>query len=219
MQRRFAIVVLTLALIAGGAYWYNSGPTAAVSFGSAQAQTAAADVVVEEMTMGDPNAPVTVVEYASFTCPHCANFHASTLKDIKKNYIDTGKVHFVFREAYFDRYGLWASMVARCGGQMRYFGIADMIFEGQREWIGDGQDAGTVIANLRRIGKIAGITDAELDVCLNDADQAQALVGWYQENFERDNMDATPSFLINGEKYSNMSYADFSAILDEKLAE
>ena len=84
---------------------------------------------IPEMVLGNEEAPVTVIEYASFTCPHCASFHSQVFKDLKSNYIDTGKIKFVMREVYFDRYGLWASIVARCDGTARFFGISDMLFE------------------------------------------------------------------------------------------
>ncbi|MBT8411252.1 MAG: DsbA family protein, partial [Octadecabacter sp.] len=76
-----------------------------------------------------------------------------------------------------------------------------------------------VAAALRNIGKVAGLTDEDLDACMSDAETAQALVGWYRANAEEHNIEGTPSFIINGEKYSNMSYADFAEVLDEKLAE
>lgn len=175
--------------------------------------------VVTEMVLGSPDAKVEIIEYASFTCPHCASFHEQVFGQLKTNYIDTGKVRFVNREVYFDRFGLWAGMVARCGGDTdRYFGLVDMIFEKQREWIGDGQ-AGTISRNLRTIGKTAGLTDEMLDQCLNDQAMAEALIANFQENMNRDEIQGTPTFLINGEKYSNMSYAEFSRVIDEKLAE
>ncbi|MCC6863434.1 MAG: thioredoxin domain-containing protein, partial [Rhodobacteraceae bacterium] len=83
----------------------------------------AAAVEVQDFSIGDPAAKVKIIEYASFTCPHCADAHKTIWKDLKKNYIDTGKVYFTYREVYFDRYGLWAAIMARCGGEMRYFGI------------------------------------------------------------------------------------------------
>ena len=94
---------------------------------------------VQEMTIGNPDAAVTVVEYASFTCPHCRTFHERVWPSLKENYVDTGKINFVYREVYFDRYGLWAGMLARCDGGEKYFGIADMLYKRQREWV-DQQD-------------------------------------------------------------------------------
>ena len=98
---------------------------------------------------------MTVVEYASFTCPHCATFHNDTFKKLKADYIDSGKVKFIYREVYFDRYGLWASMVARCGGQEKFFGIADLIYKSQSEWTRAGEPA-AIVDELRKIGRLAG---------------------------------------------------------------
>jgi protein-disulfide isomerase len=184
---------------------------------SARAQDVDTSSIVE-MALGAEDAPVTVIEYASFTCPHCATFHANVLPEIKRDYIDTGKVRFIHREVYFDRYGLWAGMIARCGGAERYFGVADLIYARQREWT-SGSDPATVAENLRRIGRAAGLDDAQLDACLQDGEKAQTLVAWYQANAERDNIQGTPSFIIDGDPYSNMSFADFSEILDEKIGE
>ncbi len=174
------------------------------------------DIEVTEMQMGNPDAKVTVTEYASYTCPHCANFHTGPLKEIKTNYIDTGLINFVYREVYFDRYGLWASMVARCD-ETKFFGLSDLLYEGQRDWA-SGAPA-DIATNLGKIGKVAGLSDEQLDACLSDGPKAQALFAWYQANAEADDISSTPTFIINGEKYSNMNYADFSATLDEKLAE
>ena len=169
-----------------------------------------------DFSLGSPDAPVKVVEYASFTCPHCATFHANVFKKLKTDYIDTGKVHFTLREVYFDRYGLWASMVARCGGEMRFFGVAEMLFKGQKEWL-NGQDPAATAENLRKIGRSAGLTDDQLNACLSDEAMATALVDWYNANQVKDGINATPSFLVNGEKASNMSYDEFAKLLDAKL--
>ena len=173
---------------------------------------------IADMVQGDADAKVEIIEYASYTCPHCASFHAGPFKDLKKDYIDTGKVKFVYREVYFDRFGLWASMIARCAGPDRFFGMTDLLYKEQSLWSRAG-DPAAIVQELRKIGLKGGLDNETLDACLEDADKAQALVGWYQENAERDNVRSTPSFLINGEPYSNMNYADFSALIDEKLAE
>ncbi len=173
---------------------------------------------IPDMIQGDADAKVEIIEYASYTCPHCASFHAGPYKDLKKDYIETGKVKFIYREVYFDRFGLWASMIARCAGPDRFFGMTDLLYKEQSLWSRAG-DPAAIVAELRKIGLKGGLDNDTLDACLEDADNAQALVAWYQENAERDNIRSTPSFLINGEPYSNMNYADFSAIIDEKLAE
>ena len=172
---------------------------------------------VSEMTLGQPDAPVTVVEYASFTCPHCATFHQGPLQELKAEYVESGQVRFVYREVYFDRYGLWASMIARCGGADRFFGIADMLYDKQSEWT-DGEPA-AVADNLRRIGKLAGLSAESVDACLNDRDTAQALVAWYQQNAEADGVTSTPTLLINGEKHSNMPYDELAALIEAELGD
>jgi protein-disulfide isomerase len=216
MNRRSVIFSAAALALAGGAGVHFQGSTLSpVSL--AMAQEAEIDTSrVEEMVLGDPNAPVTVIEYASYTCPHCRAFHTGPFKEIKANYIDTGKVRFIYREVYFDRPGLWAAMLARCAGSERYFGMADMLYQNQSEWIGSGEPA-VVADNLRRLGRTAGLTNEQVDACLQDADMARAMVAVYQANAEADNVESTPSFVIDGEKFSNMSYEDFSGVLDEKL--
>lgn len=195
--------------------------TALLPLSSAAQEAAATDAPAVEITdfsMGSADAPVKITEYASFTCPHCATFHSTVWPQLKSDYIDTGKVHFTYREVYFDRYGLWAAMVARCGGEMRYFGIVDMLFDQQKEWAAS-DDPNVVVGNLRTIGKAAGLDDAALDACLKDGAKAEAMVARFETNMQADGVEGTPTFIINGEKHSNMSYDDMKAILDAKLAE
>lgn len=171
---------------------------------------------IPDMTIGDENAPIKIVEYASYTCPHCASFHEGSYKKLKAEYIDTGKVHFTFREVYFDRFGLWASMIARCAGPDRFFGVTDMVFTGQQDWARAG-DPQAIVGELRKIGLLAGVTNDELDQCLQDNDKARTLVAWYQENVERDDISATPSFIVNGKPVENQSWESFKAILEGEL--
>lgn len=210
------------ALLAVGVVFYagQRGPVVTDSFiGAANAQDAAEvdTSTIVEMVQGAEDAPITMIEYASFTCPHCAAFHQGAYQEIKKNYIDTGKVKLIYREVYFDKYGLWASMVARCGGPDKFFGISDLIYKGQSEWSQLG-GAPEIVNEFRKIGRLAGIGEEELDVCLQDADKAQTLVAWYQTNAEEDGVTGTPSFVINGEKVANQSYAEFAKLFDAELA-
>jgi protein-disulfide isomerase len=221
MKKTLGLAAAVLVLIAGVGLWSSQragvpGQTSLPGL-TAEAQTSEALPEVADMSMGDPNAKVKLVEYASYTCPHCATFHANVLKPLKADYIDTGKVHFTLREVYFDRYGLWAAMVARCGGEARYFGISDILFETQRDWAAS-DDPATVVGNLRRIGRTAGMDDATLDACLNDGPKAQAMINAFQTNAAADDVQGTPTLLINGKKHSNMSYADLRVILDAELA-
>lgn len=170
-----------------------------------------------DFSLGSPDAPVKIVEYASFTCPHCADFHANVFKSLKADYIDTGKVHFTLREVYFDRYGLWAAMVARCGGDMRYFGIHDILFDKQTEWAAS-QDPAEVVNNLKAIGLAAGLDQAALDACLNDQANAEALIKQFETNMAADAVKGTPTIFVNGAMHSNMPWDDLKAIIDAALA-
>ncbi|SEW44933.1 Protein-disulfide isomerase [Cognatiyoonia koreensis] len=222
MKRR-TLLTATGAILAAGAGWLvlQPGPNGEASnllAGIANAQDGTGDPdSIPDMVLGAEDAPIEVIEYASYTCPHCASFHSDQFKQLKANYIDTGKVRFIYREVYFDRFGLWASMIARCGGESRFFGITDLIYQKQRDWTASG-DPAVIVDELRKIAKTAGLNEAALDACMSDGEMAESLVGWFQTNAERDGITSTPSFLINGEKYSNMAYPDFAAILDEKLA-
>ncbi|UWQ14434.1 DsbA family protein [Aliiroseovarius sp. M344] len=217
MTRILPILLAAVLLIGGGAYYMSQNNGSVPGISVAEAQDSNADVeFAPDMVLGDENAPLTVIEYASFTCPHCANFHSTVFKDLKKNYIDTGKVKFVHREVYFDRFGLWAGLIARCGGDTRYFGLTGMIYDGQKEWIGDG-DPSLILDNLRKIGRTAGMADDQMDACLQDEGMAQSMVAAYQHNATEDGINATPSFVIDGETYSNMSYDEFAKLIDEKL--
>lgn len=190
--------------------------TAAMSPALAE-DTAAPAAGPGDFSIGAADAKVKIVEYASFTCPHCAHFHETVFGELKKNYIDTGKVHFTLREVYFDRYGLWAAMVARCGGDMRYFGIHDMLFAKQSEWAAS-EDPAQVVENLKAIGLAAGIDQAALDACLDDQGQAEAMIAQFEANMAADEVKGTPTIIVNGTKYSNMTYEELAAILDAELA-
>lgn len=219
-------LVAGAVLAAGAAAWTTLGPHGAEPDLplAAQAQEAGAEAPaagdlpeIAPMTLGEPDAPVTMIEYASYTCPHCATFHEEVWPAIKQEYVDTGKVRFEYREVFFDRPGLWASMVARCGGGMRFFGITDLIYENQAEWA-QGEPA-RIADGLRRLGLSAGLTEDELDACLSDGATAQALVARFEAQTAEDGVTSTPSFVIDGELRSNMSLPEFREALDAEIAE
>lgn len=173
---------------------------------------------VLEMQQGNPDAAVTVMEYASYTCPHCASFHANQYKQLKADYIDTGLINFVYREVFFDRYGLWASMVARCGNNAnRFFGISEMLYAQQRDWTA-GAPA-EIAEKLNKLGVVAGLTQQELDACLADGENAQTLFAWFQQNADADGINSTPTILVNGQNLGNPPYAELKAAIDEKLGQ
>ena len=173
-------------------------------------------VEVLEMVMGNPDAKVTLTEYASFTCSHCARFHTDVMPSLKTDYIDTGKIKFIYREVYFDRLGLWGGMLSRCGGPEKYFGIADMLYKRQREWT-SGEDGAAIAQNLYKIGRAAGLKNEDMEACLQDQDTAKALVELYQKNAEADGVNSTPTLLINGVAHGNQSYGALKKLLDAQL--
>ncbi len=182
-------------------------------------ETGPETAAVQEFSLGDPNAPIKIVEYASFTCPHCANFHSDVWPELKANFVDTGKVYFTFRPVYFDGPGLWADMLARCTGDTdKFFGIAGILFERQAEWSRAGSQA-AVAAGIVAIGNQAGLDEETVLNCLQNNDNAQALVADFQANAEQDGIEGTPSFMIDGVLTDNMSYASFAQLLNEKLGE
>ncbi|MDT8857436.1 DsbA family protein [Paracoccaceae bacterium Fryx2] len=226
MIRKFGIAAVAVCAVAAFGLWFTGSrsqqaETSLLPMGAAQAQeTPPADAAVPEvpeLVLGNPDAKVTVTEYASYTCPHCATFHQAVFKPLKADYIDTGKIKFVFREVYFDRYGLWASIVARCGGEMRYFGIAGMLFETQQEWAAS-DDSAVVVENLKKIGRKAGMEDATISACLEDNAMAQAMVAAFQANATADKIEGTPALVINGTLHPNMSYGELKTLLDAELA-
>ncbi len=219
-RRLFLALGGTGLVVAGGGLWL-ARPRGATSPlpGMAEAQEAPAEPafdMVPDMVKGDPDAPVEVIEYASLTCPHCANFHFDVLPQLMENYIEPGYVRYIHREVYFDRYGLWAAMLARCGDDSRYFPMLDLIYEHQQDWAGS-NDPAQVADNLRSLGRQSGLSGDEVDACMMDSDQAEAMVGVYQHYATEHEVNATPTFIIDGEKHSNMSYEDFSALLDSRL--
>ncbi|MEO1776591.1 MAG: DsbA family protein [Pseudomonadota bacterium] len=171
--------------------------------------------ITGDIVLGDENAPVTVYEYASLTCPHCAAFHRDTYPSVKANYVDTGKVKFIMREVYFDRYGLWAAMVARCGGEGAYYPIIDEYLKTQSSWTKDDD----IVGAIRRVGVKAGLMPADIDACMNDEGFARTLVERYQAQAEEHDVNSTPTFIINGVRHrGNIGATEFARILDEALS-
>lgn len=215
MFKKFTTAAVTIALVGGMGLWSASAQTSTTD--TAAAAVAIDPATIADFGIGQADAKVQIKEYASFTCPHCAAFHDTVYPQLKADYIDTGKVRLEYREVYFDRYGLWAGMMARCGGEMRYIGITDTLYSTQREWAASDNPA-DIVENLKKIGRAAGMDDATLDVCMKDGEMAKALVAHSETNFKADEIEGTPTFIINGVKHSNMTFADLKVILDAELA-
>lgn len=174
------------------------------------------DRLTGDIVLGNADAPVTVIEYASLTCPHCAGFHIQTWPEFKANYVDTGKVRFIMREVYFDQYGLRASMISRCAGEQAFYPLIDQYLKLQDRWtrVPDGQR----IDEIRKIGRINGLSNEAMNSCMSDNAFAEKLIADFQTNTEADGVTSTPTFVVNGDMFTgNMSYAEFSARVDKYL--
>jgi protein-disulfide isomerase len=156
-----------------------------------------------DMAQGDEKAPITIIEYASMTCPHCAAFHATTYPELKKRYIDTGKVRFIFREFPLDQLALAAFLLARCAGPDKYFPMIDTLFQLQKEWL-----VQKPLAPLLAIAKQAGMSEQAFNECLQD----QKLIDGIEDVRQRAmklNVQSTPSFFINGKPARVFSLDEF----------
>ena len=164
-----------------------------------QAGAAGAGKIADgEMTMGSANAKVTMIEYASVTCPHCARFNDEVFPQFKAKYIDTGKVRYVFREFLTPPQQVAAAgfLLARCAGKDKYFSVVDAIFHSQQEMFSSGDVRGVLL----RIGRSAGLTDDKSLACIGDEKQLAALNDRFEKAINVDKIDGTPAFVINGKK-------------------
>jgi protein-disulfide isomerase len=152
-----------------------------------------------EMIMGNDKAPVTVIEYASMTCPHCAFFQEKTFPELKKRYIDTGKVRYIFREFPLDTLAAAAFMLARCSGEKdnsKYFAMIDTLFRQQRQWAVE-----KPIPPLMAIAKQAGFTEKTFDACLANQKMLDGIESIRQRAVKTFKVQSTPTFFINGTAY------------------
>ncbi|MFH1793238.1 MAG: DsbA family protein [Pseudomonadota bacterium] len=169
--------------------------------------------VLPEMMLGKADAPVTIVEYASMTCPHCATFHATTLPEIKTKYIDTGKARMIFREFPFDPRAEAGFMLARCS-EDKYFAMVDVLFKQQSNWA-RAEDAQ---AALLQISKLAGFSQESFTACLTNQKLLEDIRAVRTRGADEFKVDSTPTFFINGDKYAGaLTVGELSAIIDAKL--
>ena len=170
-----------------------------------------------EMSKGNDDAPVVFVEYASLTCPACAAFHSDVYPQLNKEYIETGKVKFIHREIYFDKAGLWAALTARCTNVVnRYFGMLDLLYSEQPIWSRN-ESSDKIVESLLKISTKSGIEKAKAISCLEDQEKALDLVNEFQIYVDKDGVESTPTFIVNGKKYSNRSYDELKKIINKEL--
>ena len=166
-----------------------------------------------EMTKGNDDSDFTIIEYASFTCPHCATFHKEILPYLEQEFINTGKAKFIYREVYFDAPGLWAGLLARCGSKEKYFGIVDLLYKKQEKWA-SGETEKEVLNQLFVIGRQVGMTEDKINSCFQNKKKSLALIDAYLLNSKSDQITSTPSLLVNGKLIEYASFDD----LKEKLS-
>jgi len=182
---------------------------------SASAQTAIPAPRAEglDMVMGAENAPITMIEYASLTCPHCAKLHVETMPRLKAEYIDTGKLKLVFRDFPLDRIALNAAMLARCAGPERYFTFLDVFFAQQANWL-RGTSGEQIMASLRRLARTGGMTEAAMDQCLANTEMQNAVLSQAMTGEREHKVQATPTLVINGTVHrGGQSFEELDAIL------
>lgn len=170
---------------------------------------------IGERSLGATNAPVVVIEYASATCPHCAQFHIKTWPQIRASYIDTGKVRWIFREFPLDSLAMAAFMLARCADPQKYFAIIDLLFRQQKLWMED--DARKELSALMQQ---AGMDRTSFESCLNRRDLAEAIYDIAKTANSEFSVNSTPTFFVNGlQVHGAQTFDDFIKILADQSAE
>lgn len=170
----------------------------------------------KDYAMGPADAKVVLVEYASLTCPHCARFHTSVLPDIKKEFVDTGKVRYVYRDFPLDRLALGAAMVARCAGRDSFFGFIDTFYAAQGQW----SRASNPISALGNLAKLGGMSQTKFEACLKDVEVQNGILQQRLEASNEFKVQATPTVFVNGARYGGgMTLDQMRTLLNRKLAE
>ncbi|MBZ6075978.1 DsbA family protein [Microvirga puerhi] len=199
------------------------GTAAAVAFMATSLPAFAQNVSVQDLAvqgplgdvaLGPADAKVTIIEYASLTCSHCGHFHSETWPELKKRYIDTGKVRFILREFPLDPLATAGFMLSRCDGNDKYYPITDLLFEQQKNWafVDKPLDA------LRQIMKQAGFSQEKFDACLRDQKLYDAVNAVKNRAIEQFKVDSTPTFFINGQRHpGSMSIDELEQIIKPLL--
>lgn len=164
--------------------------------------------------MGKADAPITMIEYASLTCPHCAQFHNDVLPNVKKAFVETGKVRLIYRDFPLDGAALRASMLARCAGRDRYFGFLDVLFRGQANWARS-PDPLKALSQLARLG---GMPPKEIDACFQNRELQEEIVAQRLDASNRLQVRSTPTLIVNGNMYSGgLSFEQIKAVVESML--
>ncbi len=175
----------------------------------------ATEDILADRVLGKADAPVTLIEYASLTCPHCATFAKETLPTIKKEYVDTGKVKLIYRDYPLDGVALRAAMMARCAPKDRYYGLVETLFRTQESWA----RASDPVAALQRLGAVAGLSKESFDACLANKEIFDGVVSSRGKAEQEFKVNSTPTFVVNGTKMTGgLSVGEFRKALDAAAA-
>ncbi|PKU23764.1 DsbA family protein [Telmatospirillum siberiense] len=159
--------------------------------------------------MGKADAPITIIEYSSLTCPHCAKFHSETFPKIKSEWIDTGKAKLIFRDLPWDALAQATAMVSHCSGD-RYFAFLNTFFRTQEQWARNPSP----LTAIKTIAKLGGMGEEQVDKCIADSGLLNEINARKEDAMSRYKVDSTPSFIIGGKLYSgDMSYDEFAKLL------
>jgi len=178
------------------------------------------EIKPSDMMEGSKDAKVTMVEYASMTCPHCAAFEAQVKPLLKKDYIDTGKVKFIFREYPLDGAARMASAVARCFSGEQYFSFIDLLFANQMNWIKDFDNnqqitKEDIVEGLTQMARQGGMPKEKVVSCADDAANLKLVDENWMEGQTKFNVNSTPTFFINGTMHAGeIPYDELKKILD-----
>lgn len=168
---------------------------------------------IGDIAMGSETAPVTIVEYASMTCSHCADFALKTFPVLKERYIDTGKVRYILREFPLDPLSAGTFMLARCAGKDKYYPMVETLFEQQRKWA-----VQKPLEPLFEIAKQAGFTKEKFDACLSNQEMLNGLEEVRKRAAEQFKVDSTPTFFVNGERLRGAQpLAEFEKLIEKNL--
>jgi protein-disulfide isomerase len=194
---------LVAAGVAGGGtgyYFFWPRPSTAAPQPAPGNEVSSADLLTPgplgDEVLGAANAPVTIIEYASMTCPHCAQFHATTYPEMKKKYIDTGKIRFIFREFPLDALAAAGSMLARCAGKDKFFPLVETLFAQQKDWVTQ-----KPLQPMLAIAKQAGFTQESFDKCLANQEVLNGIEEGRQRAAQKLGVQSTPTFFINGKMF------------------
>lgn len=191
------VVAAAIALAVATYFVYSGGPSGTVSAGDGSALKV--ELTPSDHTLGNPKAPVTVVEYGAPTCPHCAHWNEDVFPRFKKNYVDTGKVHYVFRVFALSSVDVAVEAMARCLPKDSYFQFIDMMFRNQSKWDPDGYRIPDIHAALINMGRIAGMSAEKVDSCISNQAELDKIAAIGQHAQKAYGINGTPSFIVNGE--------------------